>query len=188
MNANSEADRRERLTAAMRRTAEGDRDALHTVYSLTSAKLFAVIVRIVDDREQAEDVLQEVFVKVWHRAGRFDPAKGSPITWLCTVARNTALNDIRGRGIERTTDAASMPDIADERCIAADDWLCSQEDNAALNRCIEDLQPDHKRSIKAAFFGGYSYSELAHHHDVPLGTMKSWIRRGLAKLRGCLDG
>lgn len=180
-------DRRELLRNAMAAVATGDRAALDTVYEMTSGKLFATIVRIVRARDRAEDVLQDVYVKVWRRAARFDPSKGSPITWLCTIARNTALNDLRSNGRSLEIADADLNVIADD-AKTADDWLCDMEDNAALARCLEGLQKDQRRSIRLAFFDGFSHSELADMVDVPLGTMKSWIRRGLAGLKGCLGG
>ena len=184
-------ERREALKAAMDGMAAGDRGALDTVYEMTSAKMFATIVRIVRVRERAEDLLQDAYIKAWQRAGRFDPAKGSPITWLCTIARNTALSDIRRDG--RIADISdddnpSVPaDIADD-AKPQDEWLCDVEDAEALRRCMEGLQPDHRRSIRMAFFDGLTHSELAQKIDAPMGTIKSWIRRGLSGLKGCLGG
>lgn len=172
----------------MRGMACGDRNALATVYEMTSAKLFGTILRIVRSRERTEDLLQDVYVKAWRRAGRFDAAKGSPITWLCTIARNAALNDLRRSGRSRELAGDELPDVVDEDVVPADEWLCNIEDSEALQRCLEGLQKDQKRSIVLAFFDGYSHSELAEKVKVPLGTMKSWIRRGLAGLKGCLDG
>ncbi|WP_284124503.1 sigma-70 family RNA polymerase sigma factor [Parerythrobacter aestuarii] len=179
--------RREALRLAMAGMAAGDRAALDTVYEMTSGKLFATIVRIVRMRERAEDLLQETYIKAWQRAGRFDPAKGSPITWLCTLARNTALSDLRrdGRLGEEASD--ELPEIADD-ARPQDDWLCDVEDAEALQRCLETLQDDHRRSIRLAFFDGLTHSELASKVDAPLGTIKSWIRRGLSGLKGCLGG
>lgn len=182
------ATRREQLDTAMQGMASGDRNSLATVYEMTSAKLFGTILRIVRSRERTEDLLQEVYVKVWRRAGRFDPAKGSPITWLCTIARNTALNELRRSDRNRELAGDEIPEVVDEDLVPADEWLCSIEDSEALQRCLEGLQRDHRRSIVLAFFDGYSHSELAEKVKVPLGTMKSWIRRGLAGLKGCLDG
>lgn len=180
--------RREELVLAMQGVAGGDQAALRTVYDMTSAKLLGTILRIIPTRERAEDVLQDTFIKVWHRAGAFDPALGSPITWLCTVARNTALNAVRSDG-RRSEDARDeLPEIADVGVTTADDWLCNLEDAAALSRCLDQLQDDQRRSIRMAYFEGLTHSELADRVDVPLGTMKSWIRRGLAGLRGCLGG
>ncbi len=182
------SDRRTQLLVAMAGVADGDRAALNTVYQLTSSKLYGTIVRIVRERERAEDLLQDVYVKVWRRAGRFEASKGSPITWLCTIARNTALNDLRrdGKGAELAGD--TLPEVEDRDLKPADEWLCDMEDSAALERCLKELSKDHRRSIKLAFFDGYSHSELADLVEVPLGTMKSWIRRGLAGLKGCLSG
>ena len=176
------------MANALSAVATGDRAALEKLYHLTSGRLFAVIARIVRNRERAEDVLQETFVKVWHRAGRFDSEKGSPMTWLCVIARNTALNELRRTEPAREAAGAELSEIEDDSHKPADEWLCDQQDSAALSRCMDELQPDHRRSIVLAFFGGLSHSELAEKIDVPLGTMKSWIRRGLARLKGCLDG
>lgn len=181
-------DRRTELGEALVATASGDRRSLERVYEMTSSKVFSTIVRIVRRRERAEDILQDVYVKVWRRAGRFDPAKGSPITWLCAIARNSALNDLRRSGRNQEISDDEFPEVADMNLVAADDWLCAAEDSAALEKCLEELRGDHRRSIKMAFFEGFSHSELAEKVNVPLGTMKSWIKRGLAGLRGCLGG
>lgn len=179
---------REILLQAMGRLPAGDKAALQTVYELTSNKLFGTIIRIVRGRERAEDLLQDVYVKIWQRAGRYDPARGSPIAWLCTIARNTALNDLRREKRSKELGVAELPEIADDGLKPSDQWLCDMEDSEALRRCIEELQQDHRRSIKLAFFEGYTYSEVADYVSVPIGTMKSWIRRGLAGLKGCLGG
>lgn len=180
--------RRAALEQALGRVADGEKSALRDVYELTSAKLLGVILPIARDRDQSEDVLQDVYLKVWNRAGRFDRSKASPITWLCAIARNSAIDSVRksGRRAEETDDGlAQFEDDAPD----AEETLCSLEDKERLQRCMEGLQQDHRRSIRMAFFGGLTYSELAGKLDVPLGTMKSWIRRGLASLKGCLgDG
>lgn len=181
-------DRRLALIEALGATAAGDRGSLKLVYEMTSAKLFATIIRIVRSRDRTEDLLQETYIKVWKRAGRFDPAKGSPITWLCTIARNTALNDIRRSHRDEEIPDDALPELEDEDLKPTDEWLCMAEESEALARCLDELKADHKRSIKLAFFEGFSHSELAQKIDVPLGTMKSWIRRGLSGLRGCLGG
>ena len=162
---------------------------MHVVYDLTSRKLFGIILPVISDREKAEDILQDVFLKVWNRAGRYDPDKGSAITWLCAIARNTAIDALRRDGrIPEVGDDDAYFDASDETP-DAEEALCSEEDRERLRRCLSALQDDHRRSIRMAYFRGYSYSELAAKLEVPLGTMKSWIRRGLASLKGCLaDG
>ncbi|MXO89400.1 sigma-70 family RNA polymerase sigma factor [Pontixanthobacter aquaemixtae] len=183
----SRKNRQQALANAMTEMAVGKRQALDTVYELTSAKLFATIIRIARDRERAEDILQDSYVKIWRRADSFDPAKGSPIAWLCTIARNTALNEVRrtGRSNEISDDAIDqIPDDTKQ----AEDWLCDSQEAEALHRCLKGLQADHRKSILLAFFDGLSHSELAEKVDVPLGTLKSWIRRGLKGLKRCLNG
>lgn len=167
--------------------SSGDRSALSVVYDMTSAKLFGIIVRIVRNRERAEDLLQDVYVRVWRNASTFDRAKGTPMTWLCTIARNIALNDLRRASRSAEVPGDLIPDIEDEDLQPTDEWLCDQENFLALKHCLDTLQLDHRRSIVMAYFEGYSHSELADETDVPLGTMKSWIRRGLKGLKGCLS-
>ncbi|AKM10031.1 sigma-70 family RNA polymerase sigma factor [Croceicoccus naphthovorans] len=181
------SENRTKLALALAEVAHGNRSSLKTVYDLTSAKLFGVIVRIERDRESAEDVLQDVYVKVWRRAGRFDPDRASPITWLCAIARNAAIDSRRRTGRETPMDEDALPEIEDDAALA-DEVLCDLEDADRVQQCLEGLQTDHRRSIRLAFFDGLSHSELAERVGVPLGTMKSWIRRGLASLKGCLGG
>ena len=171
----------------MRGMAAGERAALDSVYAMTSAKLFATIVRIVRVRERAEDLLQETYLKAWQRAGRYDPAKGAPITWLSTIARNTALNDLRRQGRMREDAGDELPEVEDS-AKPQDEWLCDVQDAEALQRGLDALQADQRRSIRLAFFEGLTHSELAERVNAPMGTVKSWIRRGLSGLKGCLGG
>ncbi|MXO94335.1 sigma-70 family RNA polymerase sigma factor [Erythrobacter arachoides] len=179
------AERRAELEGALALVARGNRDALRTVYTLTSHKLLGTIMHIVRERDAAEDVLQDVYLRVWHRAGRFDRTRASPITWLCTIARNAAIDAVRKHGRRAEVDDAALPEIADD-APRADTMLCDAEDAARLHQCLERLQSEHRKCIRMAFFRGYTHTELAEKLDVPLGTMKSWIRRGLASLKGCL--
>ena len=181
-------DRRKMLNDALGDIAEGDRDALHTVYEATSGKVFGTIIRIVRDRARAEDLLQDVYLTVWQRAGRFDPDKGSATTWLCTIARNTALNELRRGDRDRKLTDDPFPEVGVKDIVPADEWLCNVEDCEALARCLKELDEKQRSSILLAFFDGFTHSELAQRMETPIGTIKSWIRRGLADLRGCLGG
>lgn len=182
----SDADEaRARLSAALSRVAGGERAALHDVYQRTSAKLFGICLRISGDREAAEDILQEVYVSVWRRAGRFDADRASPITWLAAIARNRAIDWRRANGRAPAQPLDSAMAVADERPIAFASMVAEQ-DRSRLHGCLDTLEDRQRESIRAAFFDGLTYSELAERGAVPLGTMKSWIRRGLMRLKDCL--
>lgn len=178
---------REALSSAISQVAAGDRAALREVYDRTSAKLFGLCLRILGDTSEAEETMQEVYLSVWRRAGSFDPARASPITWLAVIARSRAIDRLRAAGRLRPAvpiDAAS--DVADpaEGALAQ---LEAKGDATLLNACVEELEPRHAQAIRAAFFDGFTYPELADRAQVPLGTMKSWVRRSLLRLRECLE-
>jgi RNA polymerase sigma-70 factor (ECF subfamily) len=175
------------LVAALKRVAGGDRAGLQTAYRLTSAKLFGVCLRILHERAEAEDVLQEVYLTVWQKAADFDPARASPMTWLITIARNKAIDRLRAGGQSRRMepiDAAA--EIADAAPLA-EESLSQSEANARLKACLGGLAANEQNALRGAFFDGNTYEELAMRMNVPLGTMKSWIRRALLKLKACLE-
>jgi RNA polymerase sigma factor (sigma-70 family) len=181
--------RRWQLATILARVAAQERVALRELYDRTSAKLFGICVRICADEQGAEDVLQEVYVAVWSRAAGYDPERSSPITWLATIARNRAIDWRRSR--HKSDDllpidaASSIPDIA----ISAPDSIDDARAAARLRGCLGSLDARTEKAIHEAYYGGFSYAELAARNAVPLGTMKSWIRRGLNRLKKCLtDG
>ena len=178
-------DARERLAKALGRVARGDRSALGDVYSATSAKLFGVCLRILPDREEAEDVLQEAYLTVWRKAAAFDPTRGSPITWLVTLTRNRALDRLRSRRPVPSEPIDLADQVADE-ALPADSLMEMDQEAARLDGCLRELPAGDGILIRAAFFQGSSYPELAARASLPLGTVKSRIRRALLKLRGCL--
>ena len=167
--------------------AVGDRAALRDVYERTGAKLFGICLRILDSREEAEDVLQDVYLTVWNKAADFDPARASPITWLATIARNRAIDrrrQVGRRGGDRPVeDAAELADGGPD----AVTLLEQADESRRLAECLRLLDERTRGAIRSAFFGGLTYDELAARTNVPLGTMKSVIRRGLIKLKGCLS-
>lgn len=176
--------------AALGAVSQGDRDALRLVYNMTSAKLFGICLRICGNRASAEDVLQTVYLKVWDRAGRFDADRASPITWLATIARNAAIDwqrSVGGRPLaaEPLTDGI-VREIADDGP-RADALMLGAESDARLHHCLGELEARTQQCIRAAYFDGLTYADLAERENVPLGTMKSWIRRGLLRLKDCLS-
>lgn len=170
----------------MPRIADGDRAALRALYEATSAKLFAVCLRILSDREESEDVLQDVYVAIWRRADRFDPARASVAAWISTIARNRAIDRLRARGPLARAEPVEELEIADDRP-GADARLALAGDAARLEACLSQLDARTQAVIRIAFFEGVTYEALARRMDTPLGTVKSWIRRGLARLKGCLE-
>jgi len=179
--------RRKQLSAAIRRAASGDRAALRLIYDETSAKLFGVCLRILHDRSEAEDVLQEVYLTAWRKAAGFDESKASPITWLVAIARNRAIDRLRSRGASRVSEPIEAAETISDPSPLADEMVVSKQQQARLATCLDELDPRQADAIRHAFIGGATYEELARAGNVPLGTMKSLIRRGLAKLRACLE-
>ncbi|WP_342249991.1 sigma-70 family RNA polymerase sigma factor [Sphingomonas sp. OTU376] len=176
---------RAELVAALARVAAGERAALREVYDRTAPKLFGICLRISQDREAAEDILQEVYFKVWNRAGRFDEQRASPITWLCAIARNAAIDWRRAHGGPPLVGEEHALEVTDTSA-TAEDRIAAAQQRARIFACLEGLEPRQGAAIRAAFFDGLAYGELAERMKVPLGTMKSWVRRGLLRLRECL--
>lgn len=174
------------LVDALIRTGEEDRVAFRAVYTMTSAKLFGICLRICGERQGAEDVLHDVYLTIWNRAGAYQPGRASPISWLATIARNRAIDWRRRQGRTRGVGVEEADAIPDDRP-AQDDALLADEANARLHACLEAIESRQRGAIRSAFFGGLTYVELAERQAVPLGTMKSWVRRGLLALRRCLD-
>ena len=178
---------RSQLVAALARVAGGDRAALQLVYQDTSAKLFGVCVRILNDKSEAEDVLQEVYLTVWRKASSFDPARASPITWLVAIARNRAIDRLRATAATRRMEPIEAAEAVSDPAPAAAERVELAQQHQRLARCLDELEARQAGAIRAAFLDGATYEELAARMSVPLGTMKSWIRRGLLKLRACLE-
>jgi RNA polymerase sigma-70 factor (ECF subfamily) len=175
------------IAAALARIPGGDRTALQTVYRLTSAKLFGVVLRILGERSEAEDVLQEVFVTVWRKADDFDANRASPMTWLIAIARNRAIDRLRAAKRSRSMEPIDAANEVADAGIAADAALESAQDHAKLHGCLGELAERERLALRGAFFDGNTYDDLAVRMKVPLGTMKSWIRRAMIKLKACLE-
>lgn len=178
---------RDELALALGQAGEGNRAAFKTVYDATSAKLLGVCLRILSDRQLAEDVLQDTYLTVWRKASTFDATRASPITWLVTIARNRSIDRLRsGAPMSRTAPVEAAVDLADGAPLASD-VIETSDEVGRLNTCLETLESKVRGVIRTAFMDGVTYDALATRENVPLGTMKSWIRRGLLKLRSCLE-
>lgn len=176
---------RAQLASALARVAGGDRTALEDVYRRTSAKLFGIILRILPDRAEAEDVLQEVYLSVWKKAAMFDASRASPVTWLATLARNRAIDRLRAKGGRIFVSDDAVAETADGAPLASE-LLEAGEAADQLHHCLDELETSHADMVRQAFFGGLTYAALAEKAGAPLGTVKSWIRRSLMKLRACM--
>lgn len=166
--------------------AIGDRDAFAALYSATSAKLFGICLRVLGNRAEAEDALQDVFVKIWHNADRYQVNGLSPMTWLITVARNLAIHKLRAR---KTARGAGL-DEAEELPSAApgpEALAVAASDQVQIVACMAELEPDKSDAVRRAYLEGETYQELAERYGVPLNTVRTWLRRSLIKLKECLS-
>lgn len=185
------SDRNARLSTLLGRVALADQRAFEEVYRLTGAHLYSVVLRIVRDRSIAEEILQEAYVNVWHHAGTYDAARSQPFTWLTSIVRNRALDLKRRRDIDTIAFDSGDDDTPDIEYPSDGptpvEMLMSAADSRSVRDCVETLEGGSKQAIALAFFHGLSHGELAAHLHEPLGTVKSWVRRGLEKLRRCLE-
>jgi RNA polymerase sigma factor (sigma-70 family) len=169
----------------IRRAGSGDRAALRRLYETYAPRMTGVALRMLRSQALAEDAVHDAFVRVWRSGATFDPARGAGEAWLYAVLRHRALNILRARGRENPVDdevLARVPDGAD----APDARLAVGRLPQRLRRCLEELDEPRRRSILLAYVDGYSHSQIAQRLGEPIGTVKSWVRRGMDALRGCL--
>jgi RNA polymerase sigma factor (sigma-70 family) len=188
VEARKQLERNARLMELLARTALADQRAFAELYRLSAPHLYAVALRILREAAVAEEALQESFVNVWHHAGSYVAARSQPLTWLTSIVRNRCLDQLRRRGVQ----TVAMNDEDDGVSVAAEaptalEMLISGADARAVRTCVEALDAGPKQAIALAFYQGLSHSELSRHLKQPLGTVKSWVRRGLERLRACLD-
>ena len=170
------------VAAALAGVRRGEAAALRRLYTLTSAKLLGVCLRILHDRGAAEEALQDVFLTVWRRPEAFDSTRGGGMAWLITIARNRAIDQLRSRRTPISEDESAASNVAEPGLDPAA-RLLADEDARRLSACLDTLEPQTAQAIRRAFEDGLTYEELALAAGVPLGTMKSRIRRGLIKMR-----
>lgn len=177
----------EHLAALLMRCEQGNETAFEELYALCSSQLYAVLFRILKIEAIAEEALQDCFVKIWQKSGTYVPSSGSPMTWMYSIARHQALDHLRRRssreGHERTDSHELIAEAADQsKSLAA-----MSEDASVLMHCLEQLPGPTQACLVSAYCEGYSHEELSASHATPIGTIKSWIRRGLISLRSCID-
>lgn len=173
------------LRPLLLRIAAQDRAAFRSLYAECSSKLLGILIRMLGQRADAEDALQEVFTRVWLRAAKFDPDRGAAEAWLVTMARNLAIDRLRARApLAAGDDGLAL--IADS-APGADQRLEAQGQARQIKKCLDQLDPDRSAAVKSAYLDGVSYDDLARRFDVNLNTMRTWLRRGLISLRECMD-
>lgn len=167
------------------RVAIADRKAFTVLYKETSPKLFSICLRILKDRTEAEEALQEVYVKIWQRAKVFSAGSGAPSAWLAAIARNQAIDLMRARKpvadeLDSAYDLADAGPDPERQAVMTDE-------GRRIDTCMEELEADRALAVKRAYVEGQSYQELADQFGVPLNTMRTWLRRSLLKLRECME-
>lgn len=182
------------LGALLARVAMRDQNAFRDLYRKTSSRLLAVSFRLLGNRARAEEVLQEAFVGVWNNASSYAAEKSAPMTWLTNIVRNKSIDILRAprREVSLTQDDSEGEDSSVERDIEDEsagpfDQLVARSEAAAIKNCLQGLEPGPRQSILLAFYDGLTHAELAEELKQPLGTVKSWVRRGLDRLKRCLE-
>ena len=178
------------LIALIDRVALADEKALRELYELTSYKLYGVAVRVVTNREWAEDVLQEAFINIWRIAGDYKATLSPPMAWMALVVRSRGLDFLRRRASDRADKMQELDDVMSDT-VAGDspnpmDVAQASEQAKALHNCLSLLDNKQREVVSLAYMRDMSHAELAEQLKLPLGTVKTWIRRGLDQLRGCM--
>ncbi len=179
----------EQLSVWLAATAQGDQRAFQKLYDSCASHLYAVLLRILKRQDWAEEALQDSFLRVWRKSETYAPDKGSPLAWLSSIARYRALDLLRMKRPE-----VEMPEEGEEPSMF---WADPSQDPLSravesegvsqLQGCLKTLQTEQQRSVLLAYYEGYTHDELAQAMKAPLGTVKSWVRRGLQRLRECLE-
>ena len=174
------------ITDLLARVSAKDRRAFSHLYDATCSKLYGIILRILRRRELADEVLQEVYLKIWEQAANFEPARASPITWMATIARNRAIDEVRKRvaiSIEDTPEALTVASTEPSPLQA----LELSQDVRRLMACLSGLDPQRREIVVQAYINGATREELSQQFGHPVATIKTWLHRSLAQLKACLS-
>ncbi len=176
----------EGISELISRVSLRDRTAFDALYTSTSAKLFGVCLRVLGNRTEAEDALQDIYVKIWNKADRFAVANTSPISWLVAIARNHCIDVLRSRKpaaveLDQAAEVSEPSPNPEQAAVASGE-------TQRIYDCLGQLEADRAAAVRGAYLNGDSYEVLARRHDVPLNTMRTWLRRSLIKLKECLEG
>ncbi|MFT6329466.1 MAG: RNA polymerase sigma-70 factor (ECF subfamily) [Bermanella sp.] len=171
----------EELFFLLKKVAVGNQPAFNQLYKITSGQLFAVALKMLKNRDSAEEALQEAYVSIWYKADYYKEGQGTVLTWMVSIIRYRALDMLRSQKVKKEDDLSD--DILSE--LDATETTGSGYD-IKIEGCMKELDQQQRQAIHLAYFNGLSHSEVVEHLDHPLGTIKSWIRRGLTSLQRCL--
>jgi RNA polymerase sigma-70 factor (ECF subfamily) len=177
----------ETLGQLLEASARRDRAAFARLYALTSAKLFGVALRILRRQDWAEEVLQECYVRIWEHAHEYREGLAAPMTWMSSIVRNRSFDWLRRPSLETADEAGEILESAEDGNPGPLEQLERSGEAAALAHCLQRLESRQRHAIVLAFHQGLTHSELARHLRQPLGTVKTWVRRGLIALKACLE-
>ncbi len=164
--------------------SQGDRSAFEKLYTQCSGQMLAVAIQLLNRKDLAEEVLQETFVKVWYNANNYHAERGSVLTWLISIVRNRCIDEIRHKQVERKSE--NKVPIPSDINLNLENFT-SISHNSQLTTCVEQLESSQRQTIQLAYFKGLTHREIMQHLEAPLGSIKSWIRRGLESLKRCLN-
>ena len=185
----SERTEEELVAQLLTASGRGDVRAFRSLYQRTSPRLYGLLMRMLRRPDLAKDALQECYVRIWQKADHYVPEKGDPMSWLFTVARYRAIDLARTRSYQiepGDNDEETLLQIVDS-AQSPEDRAIEREGLQRLNHCLRGLSDEQRKSLLLAYYEGYSHQELAREMKAPLGTVKAWVRRGLQRLRACLD-
>jgi RNA polymerase sigma factor (sigma-70 family) len=171
----------EELLALLRKVATGNQQAFNELYSLTSGQLFAVALKMLKNRDSAEEAVQEAYVSIWYKADYYKEGQGTVLTWMVSIVRYRVLDMLRSKKVRKEDT------LTDEDMLELDSpEVVASEYDIKIENCMNELEQQQRQAIHLAYFNGLSHSEVMAHLNLPLGTIKSWIRRGLTSLQRCL--
>lgn len=182
----SPSDGPERVARLIHRVAQKDRQAFALLYQATAPKLLGTVLRILRDRGWADDVIQDSYLKIWQKAEQFQDGKSSPITWLVSIARNSAIDELRKHPAGRTMTSDELDEMPGRQS-SAQEQLEDQRAANQLNHCIDQLEKDRQDMVRLAYLNGWSREDLASQFEQPVNTVKTWLHRALKQLKRCLE-
>ncbi|RVU84009.1 sigma-70 family RNA polymerase sigma factor [Leucothrix sargassi] len=173
------------IESLIAQAALNNQKAFNDLYNATSVKLYSVCFSILNNQAQAEEAMQDAFIKIWRNANRYQTNGLSPMTWLITIARNTAIDKLRAQGTNSHTSEA-LDHLEDTRPSPEAASIADSE-KTQIALCLQQLEEDKAAAVRGAYLQGSSYADLAKQYQVPINTMRTWLRRSLLKLKGCLS-